>query len=300
MSYPAKQTEVHSSRVLVTLLALGVCGLVALLVGASPRELHGIEHAVAPQDPIPPSVTGALPTVRPLDSAVERVGVAAPESTPTDVPEPTTTLASRERLLYAFTLREESDRENLEISGTLILVLDRGEEGQNTLEASVGGLTLQGSAVELSALTSEVTRARVTFGLDQHGALRDLTVAEGVGPAASQIWKQILGRWQVSVNDTKAQAWRASETTETGIAHCRYRRIGATLERQLVGYSHYTDPEVMPGSISTGRAKITVDDLPITIEGTEERRRVRMTRSKSSIDYDYTRISRSALEVDVP
>jgi len=132
--------------------------------------------------------------------------------------------------------------------------------------------------------------------LDRNGALKDLAVAEGASPAAIQLWKQILGRWQVSSNDSDAQGWMAWEATEIGKARCRYRRNGTTLERRLVGYTNYTDPEHMPGSMSTGKATITADDLPITIDGTEELRRTRMIRSKISIDYHYTRVSRTALE----
>lgn len=296
MSYPTKHTQSHSSRVLVLLLALIACGVVALQRESSPLEPLGMDLTMAPQESTPQAVTSTGPPVPALDGAAERVNIPAPEPVPTGAPEPNTRPESRERLLYSFTFREESARGTLENSGTLVLVLDHGDEEQRSLEASVRGLTLHDSEADLSALTTEVSGASVTFGLDRNGALKDLAVAEGASPAAIQLWKQILGRWQVSSNDSDAQGWMAWEATEIGKARCRYRRDGTTLERRLVGYTNYTDPEQMPGSMSTGKATITADDLPITITGTEELRRTRMIRSKISIDYHYTRVSRTALE----
>ncbi len=300
MSYPTKYTQNHSSRVLMLLLALIACGVAALQRESSPLEPLGMDLTMAPQELTPQAVTSTDPLVPALDGAAERVSMTAPEPVPTGAPEPATAPESRERLLYSFTFREESARGVLESSGTLVLLLDHRDEEERTMEASVRGLTLHDSEADLSALTTEVSGASVTFGLDRNGALKDLAVAEGASPAAIQLWKQILGRWQVSSNDSDAKGWMAWEATEIGKARCRYRRNGTTLERRLVGYTNYTDPEHMPGSMSTGKATITADDLPITIDGTEDIRRTRMIRSKSSMVYTYKRVSRVALGSAAP
>jgi len=223
-----------------------------------------------------------------------RAGASEPQAAPAPAP----SADARERLLYSFTLREETAEGTLECSGTLVLVLDHGDEEARSLQASVEGLVLHHSKADVSALASDVAGASVTFRLAEAGALMDLAVDEGTGPDATRLWEQLLGRWQVTSYDSDSSGWMALEPTEVGTGRCQYRRQGLVLERQLVGYTRLKDPRQLPGGMAAGTATITADDLPLTVDGTEDRRSTRMIRSRSTLTYTYRRLSRTDLVPD--